>query len=59
MRGLDLELLLPMQHAWLVDADNKIIDPTWNDGGLTICISGSDELRAQPAADQEERRHTG
>lgn len=25
------ELGIPMQHAWLVDADNKVIDPTWRD----------------------------
>jgi hypothetical protein len=23
---------LPMMHAWLIDADDRIIDPTWPDG---------------------------
>jgi hypothetical protein len=27
--AMDAELPIPMQHAWLVDADNKVIDPTW------------------------------
>ncbi len=29
--AMDAELPIPMQHAWLVDADNKVIDPTWRD----------------------------
>jgi hypothetical protein len=29
--AMDAELAIPMQHAWLVDADNKVIDPTWRD----------------------------
>lgn len=27
--AMKAELPIPMQHAWLVDADNKVIDPTW------------------------------
>lgn len=27
--AMDAELPIPMQHAWLVNADNKVIDPTW------------------------------
>lgn len=29
--AMDAELPIPMQHAWLVDEDNKVIDPTWRD----------------------------
>lgn len=29
--AMDAELPIPMQHAWLVDADDKVIDPTWRD----------------------------
>lgn len=29
--AMDAELAIPMQHAWLVDADGKVIDPTWRD----------------------------
>ncbi|NTJ45372.1 hypothetical protein G6L28_22665 [Agrobacterium larrymoorei] len=29
--AMDAELPIPVQHAWLVDADNKVIDPTWRD----------------------------
>ena len=28
--ALDLELLLPLIHAWLVNKDGEVIDPTWN-----------------------------
>jgi len=29
--AMDAELAIPMQHAWLVDAGDKVIDPTWRD----------------------------
>jgi hypothetical protein len=29
--ALDPELPLPLIHAWLVDNDGKVIDPTWDD----------------------------
>lgn len=29
--AMDAELPIPMQHAWLVDEDNQVIDPTWRD----------------------------
>lgn len=29
--AMNAELAIPMQHAWLVDADDKVIDPTWRD----------------------------
>ncbi|HBT70532.1 MAG TPA: hypothetical protein DEB63_22750 [Agrobacterium sp.] len=29
--AMDAELAIPMQHAWLVNADNKVIDPTCRD----------------------------
>ena len=28
--AMKAELPIPMQHAWLVDANNKAIDPTWS-----------------------------
>lgn len=27
--AMDAEVPVPMQHAWLVDANDKVIDPTW------------------------------
>lgn len=29
--ALEPELPLPVQHAWLVDREGKVIDPTWKD----------------------------
>ena len=29
LKGLDV----PMEHAWILDEDGQIIDPTWPDGG--------------------------
>lgn len=29
--ALQPELLFPVQHAWLVDRDGQVIDPTWKD----------------------------
>lgn len=29
--ALEPELMLPVQHSWLVDRDGKVIDPTWKD----------------------------
>ncbi|GGB13913.1 hypothetical protein GCM10011491_46940 [Brucella endophytica] len=29
--AMDMGLPIPIQHAWLVDADNNVIDPTWCD----------------------------
>lgn len=29
--AMEAELAIPMQHAWLVSVDDKVIDPTWRD----------------------------
>ena len=28
----DVDVLLPLQHAWCVDVDGNVIDPTWDNG---------------------------
>lgn len=29
--ALDPNLVLPLIHAWLIDSDGKVIDPTWHE----------------------------
>lgn len=34
--AMDAELPIPMQHAWLVDADDQVVDPTWHDAAENL-----------------------